>query len=159
MLEAGAKHLPQVLTPENQHRRPLHRRPSRRTGEKQVIDQPALESSRGRRGIDSIQNQRISSLFFCFIVFYLLPPPSFLSFLLLLFFLLLFFYFLFLFFFLFSLFLLFPIQFAFSQSALNKMTRSKNSPQKKESETVLSPKSYKIGITIHCQKANPDAQL
>ena len=34
---------------------------------------------------------------------------------------------------------LFPVQLVFSHFALSKMTRRKNSPQKKESETVLSP--------------------
>ena len=48
-------------------------------------------------------------------------------------------FFSFLSFFLSSLFLLFPIQFVFSHSALSKMTRRKTSPQKKESETVVSP--------------------
>ena len=37
------------------------------------------------------------------------------------------------------------------------MTRRKTSPQKKE--TVLSPKSYKIRITIQCQKANSEALI
>ena len=55
------------------------------------------------------------------------------------FFLYSFFFFSFPSFFLSSLFLLFPIQFVFSHSALSKMTRRKTSPQKKESETVLSP--------------------
>ena len=54
---------------------------------------------------------------------HLAPPPSFS----------------FLSFFLSSLFLFFPIQLAFGHSALSKMTRRKTSPQKKESETVLSP--------------------
>ena len=48
-------------------------------------------------------------------------------------------FFSFLSFFLSSLFLFFPIQLAFGHSALSKMTRRKTSPQKKESETVLSP--------------------
>ena len=48
-------------------------------------------------------------------------------------------FFSFLSFFLSSLFLLFPIQFLFGHSALRKMTRRKTSPQKKESETVVSP--------------------
>ena len=48
-------------------------------------------------------------------------------------------FFSFLSFFLSSLFLLFPIQFVFGHSALSKMTRRKTSPQKKESETVVSP--------------------
>uniref|UniRef100_A0A8C0K8Z2 ST8 alpha-N-acetyl-neuraminide alpha-2,8-sialyltransferase 6 n=1 Tax=Canis lupus dingo TaxID=286419 RepID=A0A8C0K8Z2_CANLU len=50
-----------------------------------------------------------------------------------------FFSFSFLSFFLSSLFLFFPIQLAFGHSALSKITRRKTSPQKKESETVLSP--------------------
>ena len=37
------------------------------------------------------------------------------------------------------------------------MNRRKTSPQKKE--TVLSPKSYKIRITIQCQKANSEALI
>ena len=37
------------------------------------------------------------------------------------------------------------------------MTRRKTSPQKKE--TVLSPKSYKIRITIQCQKPNSETLI
>ena len=99
----------------------------------------------GSQGTLSIQNQKI--LPHVFFYFWLLPPPIFPPFFLFLslfipffsFFLYSFFFFSFLSFFLSSLFLLFPIQFVFGHSALSKMTRRKTSPQKKESETVLSP--------------------
>ena len=48
-------------------------------------------------------------------------------------------FFSFLSFFLSSPFLIFPIQLVFDHCALSKMTRRKTSPQKKESETVVSP--------------------
>ena len=69
------------------------------------------------------------------------------------FFLFSFFFFSFLSFFLSSLFLLFPIQLVFGHSALSKMTRRKTSPRKNQKQSSL-PQSYKIWITIQCQKAN-----
>ena len=48
---------------------PSPRRPAGRTGDEQVLDWAALESSRGSQGIYSIQNQRIALLFFFFLPF------------------------------------------------------------------------------------------
>ena len=47
----------------------------------------------------------------------------------------------------------------FGHSALSKMTRRKTLHQRKESETVPLPQSYKIWVTIQCQKANSEAQV
>ena len=52
--QQGAGQHPQVHTPENQHSSPCPRRPAGRTGEEQVLDQAALESSRGSRRIYTI---------------------------------------------------------------------------------------------------------
>uniref|UniRef100_A0A8C0QPK3 L1 transposable element dsRBD-like domain-containing protein n=1 Tax=Canis lupus familiaris TaxID=9615 RepID=A0A8C0QPK3_CANLF len=116
---------------------PSPRRPARRT------------SSRGSQGLKVYRIRRYSprGFFFFFLISVCFPPPFFpfhsfsfsFSFSSLFSFFLPFFFFLFLFSFLLSLFLLFPIQLVFGHSALSKMTRRKNSPQKKESETVLSP--------------------
>ena len=68
-------------------------------------------------------------------------------------------FFSFLSFFLSSLFILFPIQFVFGHTALSKMTRRKTLPQRKNQKQASLPQSYKIWITIQCQKANSEALL
>ena len=50
-------------------------------------------------------------------------------------------------------FFLFPVQLVFSHSALSKMTRKKNSPQKKESETpTLSHRVTEFGLQFDVRK-------
>uniref|UniRef100_A0A8C0N314 L1 transposable element RRM domain-containing protein n=1 Tax=Canis lupus familiaris TaxID=9615 RepID=A0A8C0N314_CANLF len=148
--QAGAEQLPQLLTPENQHNRPL---PQKTSGTDNFQEKP-----RDLKYTESEDTPRwfffclfvFVFVLFCFLICFLPPPPFFLlsfSFSFSSFFFFRFFFFFFPFFFSFSflsfflssLFLFFPIQLAFGHSALSKMTRRKTSPQKKESETVLSP--------------------
>ena len=120
-----------MLTPENQHNGPLPQKTSE-------TDQFQGKS----RDLKYTESEDTPPWFFCCCCCFISVcfPPFF--FFLFFFYLFLSFFssFIFISFFLFSLFLLFPKKLAFGHSAVSKMTRRKSSPQKKESETVLSPR-------------------